>query len=64
MLAVMKTTPNTETAHELMDTATAGSGRMSFTWHRKTDGNVDFRIKHQDGGARDIDWVAYKVTPA
>jgi len=64
-LFVMKTTPSGDQQHHYDDTSVGTGGNMTHgAWVKKTTGNVDFRLRHGDGAARDFDWTAYKVTPA
>lgn len=65
MWAVMETTP-TGSAHSTVNGRTDADPsnlQMVYAPVKKLDGNVDFRVRHKDGGNRDIRWVAYKVLP-
>jgi len=62
----MQTTPTNTTEHvRITSGALSGGGGEATGVHVKlSGGNWDFRIHHADGGARDFDWQALKVTPA
>lgn len=61
----MKTVPTTGQNHTVIKPGSVGSANCTgFMRKLVSSGNWEFSIKHNDGGARDFDWQALKVTPA
>jgi len=64
MMAYMDSTPATDTyAYNYPTNQGINSGQLFYCPVKKTDGLTDFRVRHRDGVARNIVWIAYKVKP-
>lgn len=65
MHAIMRATPSSDNPALLGDTTTGpGNTELQYAPVKDTAGTIDFRLRHEDGGSRQIDWVAQKVLPA
>ena len=61
-LAAMKTAASTNAFVQIIKPGVAGD-KWVYIMKSKTDGSIDFIIKHKQGVSKDFDWVVYKVLP-
>jgi len=66
---IMKTTPTAADVHhsEFATDVAPGFDEADFSFVKKTNGKIDYRIHWDQSGApanKDFDWVAHKVLPS
>lgn len=61
-LVHMNATPTSNCIHVVGPTdVTPPAGEARYTFVRKTNGLVDFRIRHNDGASRSFSWVVLTI---